>query len=121
MIQNSPNTQPVPEQSFFLSELLGTRITISGKKVGKLNDIVIKENGTLPTATHFVVGRPFGETAVVPWEAIGMISTKEISLNIDSITPYTSEPEESAVLLRDTSWTKKRLTWMEMKWRLFMT
>ncbi len=78
MDQNAPKTQPVPEQSYFLSELLGTRITISGKKVGKLNDIIIKENGTLPIATHFVVGRPFGETAVVPWEAIGMVSTREI-------------------------------------------
>ena len=109
MIQNEPKTQPVPEQSFFLSELLGTRITISGKKIGKLNDIIIKENGTLPIATHFIVGRPFGETAVVPWEAIGVLSSREISLNIDSITPYSGEPEKSAVLLRDYILDKKAI------------
>jgi magnesium transporter len=107
MIQNTPKTQPVLEQSFFLSELLGTRITISGKKVGKLNDIIIKENGTLPIATHFVVGRPFGETAVVPWEAIGVLSTREISLNLDSLAPFADEPKESAVLLRDYILDKK--------------
>jgi magnesium transporter len=109
MTQNAPNTKPVPEQSYFLSELLGVRITISGKKVGKLIDIIIKENGTLPIATHFVVGRPFGETAVVPWEAIGTITTREIGLNLDNIKPYTGEPEENAVLLRDYILDKKAI------------
>jgi magnesium transporter len=107
MDQNAPITRPVLEQSFFLSELLGVRITVAGKKVGKLNDIIIKENGTLPSVTHFVVGRPFGETAIVPWEAIDKISTREITLKVDSITPFTGEPEESAVLLRDYILDKK--------------
>jgi CBS domain-containing protein/sporulation protein YlmC with PRC-barrel domain len=107
MDQNEPKTRPLLEQSFFLSELLGVRITIAGKKVGKLNDIIIKENGTLPSVTHFVVGRPFGEMAVVPWEAIDKISNKEIMLKADSIAPFTGEPEESAVLLRDYILDKK--------------
>jgi magnesium transporter len=107
MDQNEPKTRPLLEQSFFLSELLGVRITIAGKKVGKLNDIIIKENGTLPSVTHFVVGRPFGEMAVVPWEAIDKISTREITLKADSIAPFTGEPEESAVLLRDYILDKK--------------
>ena len=109
MDQNAPKTRPVLEQSFFLSELLGVRITIAGKKVGKLNDIIIKENGTLPSVTHFVVGRPFGETAIVPWEAVEKINTKEITLSVDSITPYTGEPEENAVLLRDYILDKKAI------------
>ena len=81
MEQNTRKIVPMAEQSFFLSELLGVKITISGKKVGKLNDIVIKENGTLPVVTHFVVGRPFGETALVPWNAIGSVNSKEVTAN----------------------------------------
>jgi CBS domain-containing protein/sporulation protein YlmC with PRC-barrel domain len=109
MDQNIRTAPPLNEQAYFLSELLGVRITISGKKVGKLNDIIIKENGTLPVVTHFFVGRPFGETAVVPWEVIGTISTREITLSADSIVPFTGAPEDSAVLLRDHVLDKKAI------------
>ncbi len=100
---------PVNEQSYFLSEILGVRVTISGKKVGKLNDLVIHENGTLPVVTHFIVARPFGETAVVPWEAVACLNTKELALNTDNIAKFTGEPGEKAVLLRDHILDKKAI------------
>jgi magnesium transporter len=101
------NKIPQEKSFYFLSELLGAKVTIAGKKVGKLNDIVIKENGSLPVVTHIFVGRPFGEKAVVPWEAIGSLSPGEIPLTVDSIVPFTGEPGESAVLLRDYVLDKK--------------
>jgi len=109
MEQNTRKIVPMAEQSFFLSELLGVKITILGKKVGKLNDIIIKENGTLPVVTYFVVGRPFGETALVPWDAIASVSSKEVTLTSDSIVPFTGEPEKNAVLLRDHILDKKAI------------
>jgi len=109
MEQNTRKTLPLTEQSYFLSELLGVKITISGKKVGKLNDIVVKENGTLPVVTHFIVGRPFGESAVVPWEVVGTIGTREITLTAESIVPFNGEPEGSAILLRDHVLDKKAI------------
>ena len=109
MEQNTKKIVPLAEQSFFLSELLGVRVTISGKKVGRLNDIVVKENGALPVVTNFIVGRPYGETAVVPWEVIGTITTREITLTADSIVPFTGEPEASAILLRDHVLDKKAI------------
>jgi CBS domain-containing protein/sporulation protein YlmC with PRC-barrel domain len=103
-------TTPIQiEQAYFMSELLGVKVTIAGKKVGKLNDLIIKENGTLPVVTHFVVGRPFGETAVVPWDAIGCISPREVTLLKDSIVPFIGEPEANAVLLRDHILDKKAI------------
>ncbi len=97
------------EQSFFLSELLGARVTIHGKKVGSLNDVIIKENGTLPTVTHLVVGRPFGESAVVPWDKVGEVAGKQVTLAADDIAPFAGEPDERAVLLKDHILDKKAI------------
>lgn len=109
MEQNLKPVATAEEQTFFLSELLGVKVMAAGKKVGKLNDLVIKENGTLPVVTHFYVGRPFGEKALVPWEAIGELSPKEIILNVANIAPYTGEPEDNAVLLKDHVLDKKAI------------
>src|SRR5664280_1574613 len=76
---------PLKEQAFFLSEILGVKVTIAGKKIGKLVDVIIKENGSLPVVTHIQVARPFGESAVVPWEKIGSLSPKEITLTVENI------------------------------------
>ncbi len=109
MGQNETITKPSTEQAYFLSEILGVRVTIAGKKIGKLNDVVIKENGSLPVVTHFVVSRPFGESAVVPWDAIGSISPREITLNLEDVAPLAGKPEETAVLLRDHILDKKAI------------
>ncbi len=97
------------EQSQFLSEILGVRVTIAGRRVGKLNDLIIHENGTLPVVTHFVISRPFGESAVVPWEAVGSLNPKEMILSVDSIVPFVCEPDEKAILLRDHILDKKAI------------
>ena len=107
MDQNIKTTTSPTDQAFFLSELLGIKVTAAGKKAGRLNDLVIKDNGTLPIVTYFVVGRPFGETAVVPWDAIGSIGPKEVTLKGDSIVPFTGDPEDNAVLLKDHILDKK--------------
>jgi len=110
MNQISANTNvSSQEQFYFLSEILGVKVTISGKKVGKLNDVIIKENGSLPVVTHLHVARPFGESAVVPWEKVGHISSKEIILVIDDIGAYSGEPDDNAVLLKDHILDKKAI------------
>jgi magnesium transporter len=99
----------VPEQSYFLSEILGAKITVAGKKIGKLADVIIKENGTLPIVTHLYVSRPFGESVVIPWEAIGTISAKEIAVAVNDIAAFDGEPHENAVLLKDYILDKKAI------------
>lgn len=96
-------------QEFFLSQVTGKKVTLGGKKVGRLQDLVIKENHTLPFITHLVVSLPFGQTALVPWEAVGTINPKEITLAVDDIAPYIGVPDESAVLLKDHILDKKAL------------
>jgi CBS domain-containing protein/uncharacterized protein YrrD len=109
MDQQIKTITPPTEQTYFLSELLGVKVTIADKKVGKLNDLIIKENGSLPVVTDFVVGRPFGEISVVPWDAIGSVSTKEVTLSVDSIVPFTGEPGDNSVLLKDHILDKKAI------------
>jgi magnesium transporter len=94
-------TKSTADQEFFLSEFLGAKVIVGGKKVGKLSDVVIKENGTLPVVTHFFVSMPFGVKAVVPWEKVSEAGPKGIILCESDISPYKGEPAENAVLLKD--------------------
>jgi CBS domain-containing protein len=82
---------------------------VGRKKVGKLADMIIKENGALPFVTHFCVSLPFGESAIIPWENIDTLSPKEITVRADSIAPFTGEPGENVVLLKDHILDKKAI------------
>ncbi len=106
-----------PETSFFLSEVLGARVKVAGKKVGKLQDLIIKENGSVPVVTHLFVSLPFGESAVVPWDRVATIDPKEIALDVENVTAFRGEPDESAVLLRDHILDKRPSTWKAGRWR----
>ncbi len=97
------------EQTFFLSELLGAKVLIRSKKIGNLSDIVIKENGTLPVVTYICVSRPFGESALVPWEKVETIEAKEVVLAVDDIAAYDGKPDDNAVLLKDHILDKKAI------------
>ena len=102
-------TGAVKEQAFFLSELLGARVFVAGKRVGKLTDLVIKENGALPVVTSLCVALPFGESALVPWDKVESIGSKQVIIAADSIAPFHGEPEENAVLLKDHILDKKAI------------
>ncbi len=102
-------TATLPDQAFFLSEILGARLMVGGKKVGNLVDLVVKENGTLPVVTHLFVSLPFGTSALIPWDKIGTISPTEIALAADDIAPYRGEPDERAILLKDYILDKKAI------------
>ncbi len=96
------------EQGYFLSEILGAKVLMHGKKIGRLNDLVIKENGTLPVVTHLFIGRPFGETSLVSWEAVKSFAAKAIEIDVD-LARCEKEPEDRAILLRDNILDKKAL------------
>jgi magnesium transporter len=97
------------ENAFFLSEILGARVYLRGKRIGKLSDLIIKENGTLPVVTHLLVSRPFGESSLVGWEAVRSMVPKSIQIEVDKIEDLPHEPAEGAVLLKDYILDKKTL------------
>ncbi len=101
-------THPV-EQAFFLSEVLGARVMLNKKRVGKLSDLVMKENGPLPVVTQLVVSRPFGETALVSWESVSSFSNRTVEISVENIDALPKEPPGGAVLVRDHILDKKAL------------
>jgi CBS domain-containing protein len=101
-------TNPI-EQSFFLSEILGARVLLNKKKVGKLADLVMKENGPLPVVTHLLVNRPFGETALVAWESVSQINNHVVEIHVENIDALPKEPPEGAIQIKDHILDKKAL------------
>lgn len=96
------------DATFFLSDLAGTKVLVQGKKVGKLEDLLITEHQRFPRVTHLIVKRPFGhKSLMVPLERVGEMGTAAIPLAIDNVEEYEGEPAESQVLLKDHILDKK--------------
>jgi len=64
--------EPKKDHQFFLSDIIGKKVVNAKKKIGKLADLVIKENGgKFPVVTHLYVGRSFGyPPLVIEWEKV---------------------------------------------------
>jgi len=98
------------EKRYFLSELVGSRVTLKGRTIGNLDDVVINENSKLPDVTHLHVHRPFGEPALlIPWDKVKLIAAKEVIIAIERQSDYEKEPPEGSILLRDHILDKKVL------------
>jgi magnesium transporter len=95
---------------YFLSEILGAKVILRDKKIGKLSDIIIKENGKVPIVTHFYVSRSFGDPSIIiPWENIRSLIDKEINIDIEDLKKYEGIPGEDVLLLKDYILDKKVL------------
>ncbi len=102
----------VIEQEFFLSEILGRRVFVRKKRIGRLSDLAIVETGKLPEVTHVVVSRSFGYAKLtVPWDRVRLISNQEVVLDIaeDTMAQYERAPQEGLILLQDHILDKKIL------------
>jgi magnesium transporter len=98
------------DEVYFLSELLGVKVIFQGKKVGRLDDLLIVEEEKLPYVTHLLVKRPFGyPSLLIPWEKVKSLTAKDIIIDIEKVDNYASEPRENAVLLKDHVLDKKVL------------
>lgn len=96
------------ESSFFLSDLIGAKVFVQGKKIGKLEDMLIKEQEKIPEVTHLIISRPFGhKSLLVPFERVNTLEHNSVVLDIPEATPFEGEPEESQVLLKDHILDKK--------------
>ena len=97
-------------QSYFLTELLGARIVLRGKKIGRLNDFVFVESGKIPTVSHLYVGRSFGNPSLlIPWEKVRSLGRRRIGVDIESVKKYEADPGEETKLLKDYILDKKVL------------
>ncbi|MCX6179233.1 MAG: CBS domain-containing protein [Chlorobiales bacterium] len=101
----------VLEREFYLSEIVGRRIYLKSRTIGKLKDLVIQENaGKVPEVTHMLVHQPYGEPRLlIPWDQITLISNTEIVSEITSTEGYELNPEDSHIFLKDYILDKKIL------------
>lgn len=98
------------EKRYFLTELIGARAYVQGKKVGKLTDVIVVDQGKLAEVTHLQIGRPFGDPSlIVPQQNVRSLSPREIVLDIDAPQNYVRGLLPGEILLRDYLLDKKVL------------
>jgi len=96
--------------SYLLSNLLGAKVTLKGKKIGKFADVAIIDGDVAAEVTHFLITRPFGNPSLlVPWEKVKSITNNEIVIDVEDLHKYEGEPASGTVLLRDHVLDKKVL------------
>jgi magnesium transporter len=102
----------VLETEFFLSEILGRRVFVKKRRIGRLSDLAIVETGKFPEVTHVVVDRPYGYPALtIPWENVLLISNHEVVLDVaeELLGQFERAPRDSRILLHDHILDKKIL------------
>jgi len=115
------NNSDILPNEFFLSEVLGAKITLNGTKIGKLSDFVIVETGKLPEVTHLYVIRQFGKPALLlPVNLVTAWGVKNINISETDLTKYLYEYSDDLVLLKDYILDKKFLMLRTEKLKWFM-
>ena len=101
----------VLDRDFYLSEIVGRRIYLKTRSIGKLKDLVIRENaGKVPEVTHLLVHQPYGDPRLlIPWDKITLISNTEIVSEITSTEGYELNPLDNHIFLKDYILDKKIL------------
>ena len=98
------------EQRYFLTELIGARAYHQGKKIGKLTDVIVVDQGKLAEVTHFQISRPFGDPALlVPQQQVRALGNGEITIDIDRPQNYVRGLAAGEIPLRDYLLDKKVL------------
>ncbi len=98
----------IPDEHYFITELIGAKVLSNNKKIGRLEDLIIVEMGSVPHVTQFYIRRPFGNTPLlIPIDKIISLSENKIKVDIESIEKYESNPAPDAMLLKDYVLDKK--------------
>jgi CBS domain-containing protein len=98
------------QKHYFLTELIGARVYDHGKKIGKLTDVIVVDQGKLAEVTHFQVSRPFGDPPLlVPQQRLQSPDPRAITVDIESPQAYVRGLLPGEIPLRDYLLDKKVL------------
>jgi magnesium transporter len=101
-VTNQKNGKNGAERTYSLAEMIGYRVVLGGKKIGRLADLVAVEHIRLPEVTHIVVSRPFGHPRLlVPFEKVTSIEPRQVTIDIDNIEHYARDLKQEEILLKD--------------------
>ena len=96
------------EQIYSLTDIIGYRVMLRDKRIGRLADLVVVVQAKLPEVKHIAVTRPFGNpTLLVPYEKVLSIEPKQVTIDVDSLDAYVRELGPDEVLLKDHVLDKK--------------
>jgi CBS domain-containing protein/sporulation protein YlmC with PRC-barrel domain len=101
------NQNTAADKPLFLSEILGRKVVWNGKKIGRLDDIVIQETGAVPEVTGIVVSRSFGYKSLLIPFADADIGEREVNVRMDSLESRERDDFDGLVLLQDHILDKK--------------
>ncbi|MDD5055618.1 MAG: CBS domain-containing protein [Candidatus Peribacteraceae bacterium] len=95
-------------QKCYLTDILGGRVCVHGKKIGKLVDMIIVEHGDNPEVTKLVVHRPFGyPSLLIPWDRVKLLKKDEVVVSLEKVEDFEKQPNETDILLKDHILDKK--------------
>jgi CBS domain-containing protein/sporulation protein YlmC with PRC-barrel domain len=84
----------------FFNELIKKKVTLKGKKIGRLCDLIITETIGCPEVTHLLICRSFRKKPIiVPWEHVISIHHSTIEIIGDSIAVYERDLCSKEILL----------------------
>nr|WP_320161885.1 hypothetical protein [uncultured Methanoregula sp.] len=49
------------DKEYLMSTLIGVKVFLGRKKIGRLSDLMIVETGKLPEVKNLIITRPFGD------------------------------------------------------------
>jgi len=101
------NISTCAELAYNLSDLLGRKVLWNGKKIGKLDDLVIRETDAVPEVTDIVVTRSFGYKSLLIPIADVSLEGHVVEVRMDSIESHERDNLDGMVLLRDHVLDKK--------------
>ena len=100
----------LPENTYFLSDVLNEKVLLKGKKIGKISDLVILDKDKVAEVTYLVIRRPFGHPSLMmPWEKVRSFDKKQIVIDVDDVEKFAVKIPEGIVLLKDFILDKKIL------------
>ncbi|WP_321506239.1 magnesium transporter MgtE N-terminal domain-containing protein [uncultured Methanoregula sp.] len=98
------------DREYLMSTLIGVRVYLGQKKIGRLSDMMIIETGKLPEVKNLIITRPFGDPALlVPWDRVKTLEPGRCEIDLAELKKYETAPPEDAILLFDHILNKKVL------------
>lgn len=103
-------TPAVPDEIFFLSEIIGARAICNGRKLGRLEDVIAVDQGKLAEITQLQIKPPFGDPAMlIPFSAVKSLRHGEVVIELADPKSCVREPAPDEVLVSDYLFDKKVL------------
>jgi len=90
------------QEHYYLTDIIGTKVTFNGKRIGTLSDLAIHAEEKTGEIEHICVSRRFGDPSLfIPWKFVSSFEHVDIKIDVSDIKDYEIEPTDHDILLKD--------------------